>query len=266
MATKKKGSGGKLNRSEIIQTRLSPKSRYAAELMARIQKRTLSSLIEQLVEEAAKHTKVDITPPYESESKRVTMSDAVNAIWDNKEHVRFVALAINMPDLLTADEECIWSLIAATSYFWAHYQIDLTDEQGNVIGKQWQRYELIPEHLEEYWEKITCGKPFNIGQLPRDIGRKTARPEHFPASRRSFLEPKETRELVFEGDDFEFSPEVLDLWMKEVIAHSTETTEVKQTKNGKKTIKKFWLPSLEIQAELMQKAIKIKKEEKKHGA
>ena len=42
---RKKGGGGKLNRSEIIQARLDPKLHMAAEIMARAERRTLSSFI-----------------------------------------------------------------------------------------------------------------------------------------------------------------------------------------------------------------------------
>lgn len=49
---RKKGGGGKLNRSEILQARLNPKLRLGAEIMVRSQRRTLSSLIETLIEAA----------------------------------------------------------------------------------------------------------------------------------------------------------------------------------------------------------------------
>lgn len=51
--TRKKGGGGKLNRSKIIQARLTPDLHKAAEEMARQQRRTLSSFVEMLVEAEA---------------------------------------------------------------------------------------------------------------------------------------------------------------------------------------------------------------------
>src|ERR1700730_16830959 len=51
---KKKGAGGKLSRSEILQARLNPKLRFTVELMARLERRTVSSFIEGLIEKAAK--------------------------------------------------------------------------------------------------------------------------------------------------------------------------------------------------------------------
>ena len=50
MKKKKKGGGGELNRSEIVQTRLSPQLKFLAEIAAHNDKRTLSRLIEAAVE------------------------------------------------------------------------------------------------------------------------------------------------------------------------------------------------------------------------
>ena len=47
--TAQKKRGGKLNRSKIIQARLSPDLHCLAEKMARDQRRTLSSFIEMLI-------------------------------------------------------------------------------------------------------------------------------------------------------------------------------------------------------------------------
>src|SRR5258708_7324333 len=107
MARKKRGAGGKLNRSEIVQTRLDPRLRYAAELLARKQRRTLSSLIENLIEEACKREAVEMIP-LDSDApnnraayKTVTVAEAMNSIWHPEECMRFVAFASCLPHLLT---------------------------------------------------------------------------------------------------------------------------------------------------------------------
>lgn len=51
--TRAKGGGGKLNRCMIIQARLDPKLHEVAEMMALKQRRTLSNLIEILIENEA---------------------------------------------------------------------------------------------------------------------------------------------------------------------------------------------------------------------
>ncbi len=274
MAPRKKGQGGKLNRSEIVQTRLSPKSRYAAEIMARQQRRTLSSIMEHLVEETAKTAEVEVAPiytgvygllpPRNSEYQTVTVVEAVELTWHDEEHTRFVAMAGSMPSLLTPVEQSLWALIQATDYFWTYYRVDTVDEQGNVVGEHWFPHELIPEHLQQYWEKMTCGKSFNIGELPHEMGRKIDRPAGVPATMPSFAGKNDYQELDIDADDPVSDPEFWEMWAQEIIKHSTEETEIQQGKDGAETIKKYYLPSMEKQKELMKKAMKIW--EKKHGA
>jgi predicted transcriptional regulator len=99
MAAKKKGGGGKLSRSEVVTVRLDPKLRFAAELAARKQRRTLSSFIEWAIEEAVNRTEVT-----DSENVNYVMAQ----VWDVEEADRFVKLALNFPELLTFDEERLW--------------------------------------------------------------------------------------------------------------------------------------------------------------
>ncbi len=73
MAKKRKGGGGKLSRSEVVTVRLDPKLRFAADLAARKQRRTLSSFIEWAVEKTVQG--VDIA--HEGE----TAFDAIHIAW-----------------------------------------------------------------------------------------------------------------------------------------------------------------------------------------
>jgi hypothetical protein len=111
MREKKKGGGGsKLARTEIVQVRLDPKLRFAAELAARRQRRTLSSFIEWGVGEAIKLVDLD-----ESE----TAYSAISNIWDVDEADRFAKMAHHYPLLLTHEEEVLWKVVLTTPSFWS---------------------------------------------------------------------------------------------------------------------------------------------------
>src|SRR5579872_1699710 len=101
--TRKKGGGGKLNRSEIIQARLDPKLHMAAEIMARSERRTLSSFIEKTIEQSARNNKVKRNLKFlwwlenheqyyvgKQTFDEVTVEQAVRDIVDEHEAVRFV--------------------------------------------------------------------------------------------------------------------------------------------------------------------------------
>ena len=110
----------KLRRTETIGFRLEPKLRFAAELAARKQRRSLSSFIEWAVEEA---TKKVILKTYESSNYNApdieeSANDFLKTIWDVDEADRFAKLALYLPELLTHDDEVLWKLICENGYLW----------------------------------------------------------------------------------------------------------------------------------------------------
>jgi len=172
-----KGAGGKLVRSEIIQARLSPKLRFMAELISRAERRTLSSLIEMLIDDVAQNYRVSKFENAYEDAKACTMSDAATQIWHTEEPIRLVNLALAIPGLLTHEEEKIWHLIYDTPYFWKCMKVSLCDENNNEIGTEWQPLYsldgLIRENLYEYWDQLKAGK-LNRNDLPshKKIGKK----------------------------------------------------------------------------------------------
>lgn len=192
---RKKGGGGKLNRSEIIQARLDPKIHMAAEIMARSERRTLSSFIERSTEVAAKTYKVrrNLFFPWWSEDPElfcankiyskfdhVTVEKAAQDISADHEAIRFFKFAIYFPDLLNKNEEEIFNNIIFTKYFWMHYPVFTEDQNGNQTNKHWVQVDafegLIHANLFEYWERIKLNQiSFELLQeLP--IGKKIPEP------------------------------------------------------------------------------------------
>ncbi len=115
MVAKKKGTGGNLTRSQVVTVRLDPKLKFAAELAARKQRRTISSFIEWAVEQAIE--KVPVTSGG-IEAPEKSVYDILETVWDVEESDRLVKLAIHFPQLLTFEEEKIWKLICEYSFFW----------------------------------------------------------------------------------------------------------------------------------------------------
>ena len=58
MVASKKGGGGNLARSQVVTVRFDPKLKFAAEMAARQQRRTISSFIEWAVDEALTNVKL----------------------------------------------------------------------------------------------------------------------------------------------------------------------------------------------------------------
>ncbi len=162
---KKRTTRGTVNRSEIIHTRLSPRLRFMAELMARHQRRTLSGLIEHLVEMAGQSYLLPIMLSEEAQTnhylfseyplENVSLVEASNRLWSADEIERFVALALFTPHLLTPQETQVWKLIKETPYFWKHFKINLESKKGEVLGQRWwpliDYSGLIRERVREHW-------------------------------------------------------------------------------------------------------------------
>lgn len=192
---RKKGGGGKLNRSQIIQARLDPKLHMAAEIMARSERRTLSSLIENLVEEASKTrlVKRNQFQPWWSEDPdfycrdmaytkydEVSIDQATQDLTGDHESIRFVKFASYFPDLLTKHEEEMFIKIYMTRYFWMHYEVNVEDRYGTFLEKFLVRVNcidgIVKKNLIEFWDVIKkddiCSEL--LDELP--VGKKIPAP------------------------------------------------------------------------------------------
>jgi hypothetical protein len=97
-------------RTEMVAVRLVPKLKYAAEIAARSQRRTVSSLIEVAV--AAYLPTLTISEPAEEEDERpIKLTKLMESLWYPDESDRFVTLAENHRWLLEYEEEHRWQAI-----------------------------------------------------------------------------------------------------------------------------------------------------------
>jgi hypothetical protein len=161
MSAKKKGGGSNLTRSQIVTVRLDPKLKFAAELAARKQRRTISSFIEWAVEEAVE--KVGL-----SESE--TIKEIMNKVWDVDEPERFIRLATSYPDLLSFDEERLWKLIQEYRHFWGEPKSNI--ESNPIIFNE----KVLDRSLLNYnWptlNKIISGEAsyHDLSEVPFPMG------------------------------------------------------------------------------------------------
>jgi len=144
MVAKKKGSGGSITRSQVVTVRLDPKLKFAAELAARKQRRTISSFIEWAVEQAIEN--VQITPGIINDAGE-SVSDILSYIWDVEEADRLVKLATFFPQLLTFEEEQIWKLIREYNFFWKERKKPSQDSTNLAESINLQK-------VREYWDNL----------------------------------------------------------------------------------------------------------------
>lgn len=138
----RKGQGSKLNRTEIVQVRFNPRLRYAIELLARKEHRTVSSMIEKLVDEAIKKHSIKILPQIEDDFERyaepyleASITKALEYVWHTDEMRRFIATALRVPNLLSYEEERMWNFIKNNRHYWTFFPCKAYDNMGNYLGK-----------------------------------------------------------------------------------------------------------------------------------
>lgn len=196
---RKKRLGSQLKRTIVIQTRLSPKLRFVAELIARHQNRTLSTLIESLLTETAGRYRLPLvlseaaqTDHYlfgERRTQKLTAQEAGERLWSAEEADRFAAMALFTPSLLTGEEQNLWQVITDISYFWNHFEIRIENQAGKLLETEW--WPLIDyrgfhcERLREHWplcQAILEGKESidTLKALTLPSGKLVEKPEYYP--------------------------------------------------------------------------------------
>jgi uncharacterized protein (DUF1778 family) len=139
---KRKTGGSNLTRSEIVQVRLDPKLRFAAEQAAAKERQTLSSFIERAVKMAVHQ--VIVTK--DDQGTELTAAALADRVWDVDKAECFVHLARQHPTLLTQEERRKWKFIFETQEFWLARDRPNPEPNKPAIRLAW---DLITQHLDE---------------------------------------------------------------------------------------------------------------------
>lgn len=159
--TNKKG-GGKLNRCAPISVRFDPKTKHAADMAARYQRRTLSSYIEWAVEFALTNSDTrDLS------GQPIKLWEVAEKTFDVEDSEKLIKMALYAPNLLNYDEMQIWKVIETHSYFWRSHETYKNRISG-YIDK-----DLNLDRIREQWNNIL--KLVENGQdcIPEEGNKKT---------------------------------------------------------------------------------------------
>jgi hypothetical protein len=252
MIKKQKGAGGKLSRSEIVQTRLGPKLKFGSELIAKKEGCTLSSLIETSLKKFSESYQFKVHKSVKS-SQEMMLSDLLELVWSPAEGVRFVKTAFILPNLLTPEEDDLFFFLSHVDYFWTFYEVTFKDTKGNVLRNEWRRYNwidgLIEDNLNEYWHAIKDNDvPLKL-KIPKKMGKRIKAPTGV-----------ETEVVVFDKPaSFSFPVDGLlptdreTIWrdnIRDLIKHEFEKID---TPKGKKINKNIIYPTPEEQREMVER-------------
>lgn len=140
MATKTSKRTGETSTTVAVGIRIDPKIKFALDIMGRLQKRSLTAVIEWAILNTLEREHLD---------EHTNLSNEIDQIWSTDEINRLVKLAERMPQALTYDELRVWETIKISPYFWGVKEgVSLYPHKLNVPRLR-ENWEELMEHVEE---------------------------------------------------------------------------------------------------------------------
>lgn len=109
----KKAKGGP--RDSVFSVRLSAKHRFAIELVARLNREPMTDVIVRALEEVLSSENGGLFVNLPGEELPAYL---LPKVWDERESVRLVKLALVYPNLLSGAEKVIWERVKAEPRYW----------------------------------------------------------------------------------------------------------------------------------------------------
>jgi|GEM_PF-2051994 len=170
---------GKQNKLAPVSFRLDPKIKFAAEIMARHQRRSLASTVEWALlrsMEGSVHVGA-------GKGDGITLNELVNTAWNEDDFVRAVNVAFMVPHLATHEEACIRTIIVSSPPLFYNRKAEGVSERDKVnfdallllreLVKERAEHlaaygELIPvteEEWEEVYKMVVARRPGALEQI-----------------------------------------------------------------------------------------------------
>jgi len=136
-----------------VSLRIDPRIKYGIDLAARVQKRTVTGVVEWAVERALSDVKLPVDFMVEGDQGKPELPepqsvlDAVKErLWSPDEATRLMRLAFECPSLLTFEEGLIWESIRLSPPFWRFTPRVVTE------ASPWKNARL--EVVSKYWDTL----------------------------------------------------------------------------------------------------------------
>ncbi|HHF0608842.1 TPA: hypothetical protein ACPH4Z_002200 [Pseudomonas aeruginosa] len=136
-----------------VSLRVDPSIKYAIDIAARVQKRTVTGVVEWSVEKALTTVQMPVDFMVLNEQLTPEMPEPQSVIeavkerlWSPDEAIRLVRLAFEYPSLLTFEEGLIWESIRLSPPFWRFTPRVITE------ASPWKNARL--DVLLKYWPKL----------------------------------------------------------------------------------------------------------------
>lgn len=147
MAAKKAPKKTPDRKTEVLSIRIDPRVKYGLELLARLQRRSTTGVVEWAIQEAFGRELFD---PGDNDGHPTKLDEELDRLWQINEIERLVALALRRPQLLTFEESRAWKVLKDTAAFWKHQRYpDFDAFHWKDVLPQWDKLApLLNEAVE----------------------------------------------------------------------------------------------------------------------
>jgi hypothetical protein len=137
--------------------------RYGVDLTARLYREAMTDVIVRALNEVVSSENGGLFVDLPGQDQKVFL---LPKVWDERESVRLVKLALVYPDLLTASERSIWNRIRGNGRYWA----SPSAPDARLLD------DLRPDRVEEDWDELKSQVDDVLSQTPNvgkddDFGR-----------------------------------------------------------------------------------------------
>ena len=144
-------------KTETLVVRMSPKIKYALDLISRQRQKTMSDVVERAIERMIEDPKGDLIVTENISGKAENIFDAT---WDDDDIRRFLSLAKKFPGLLRPMEDAIWKFINENPRRYFH---SIDKETPEVVTTVYT--EIDVERVRSDWDNLAKaaadGPPWN---------------------------------------------------------------------------------------------------------
>ncbi len=164
-------------KGESLTVRIEPRLRWGLELLARKQRRTMSSVVEWAILRAIKSEDEGLDYSYTDREGDNVKRNLLDVTWTIEESERIANLAFNAPHLMTYEEEVLWQATKDAGLVWkGHY-----DKNGDWEWTPYEQY-LNLKRLRQYWpiiKKVAAGEEPR-SKLPQVVQKDTSLDDEIP--------------------------------------------------------------------------------------
>lgn len=159
----KQAKGGP--RDSVLSVRLPARVRYGVDLTARLYREAMTDVIVRALNEVVSSENGGLFVDLPGQDQKVFL---LPKVWDERESVRLVKLALVYPDLLIASERSIWNRIRGNGRYWA----SPSAPDARSLD------DLRPDRVEEDWEELKRpaeDASLQVGSVGKEVGEPARR-------------------------------------------------------------------------------------------